>query len=119
MCCCFYKDEYKFFIYIVNSTIMANSNYFGIKNGSNLNISCTLTGLLSRRYSIRWEHNRRSVKYKQTEVFVEPPEGADYVVSTIQIVNAKPSTDEGNFVCYGNNSFNNSKDVITVTIHSK
>ncbi len=101
-------------------TITAHSNYYGIKNGSNLNISCILSGLLSSTSDyVKWEHDIRKANYKKTEVLVESPQGPAYVISTLKIVNAKPFYDEGTFMCFAKDSFDNLQDSITVKVHSK
>ncbi len=115
-----YVNMHILFIYAGISTITANNNYYGIKKGSNLDISCILTGLHSNNSDyIEWEHDRRRARHKKTEVFVESPQGPAYVMSTLKIVNAKLYHDDGTFTCIGKEPFDNLQNSIIVKIHCK
>ena len=95
-----------FVLFTVTSKIIPSGEYFGIKSGSSLNISCTLTGVVSTfPYDISWYHNGYNTVHKFTSVLVKQKHSSDYVISTLQIFDSEPENDEGVFQCSGNNSF--------------
>ena len=97
---------YTLLMFTVNSSISTSGGiYWDVMSGSNINISCNLSGILSpNSYSIKWTLNRKITEFNYTNVYVNSLLSTDYVISTLHIVSARHPMDEGVYECIGNDS---------------
>ena len=123
----FQQHDYVISIFLASYSISPNGgDIFTVNSGDSINISCTLSGVLSpTSYSILWKHNNRTSAFNYTNIFMESDTTSpssnvqstvNHVLSTLHIVDAKYPMDDGTYQCIGSNSLKNSFSFITVMI---
>ncbi len=114
------------------SIIPTTTDIFNIHANDNINISCTLMEVESPTpYSITWKYKGRSTDKISHDVFIQAtqqystsPSFAirsiyNRVVSTIMIIEASYSDDDGSYTCKGTNSFGTTYATIIVRVRGK